>query len=459
LNTSILILAAGLGTRMRSKKAKVLHRAGGLALAEHVVSAALALAQPEHVVVVTGHQAGAVEAALQSYGVAFARQEPQNGTGHAVECCRDLVPHTGLLMVLYGDTPLLTAATLERLRDAHQASGAAATLITTNLEDPSGYGRVVADQNGVVTAIVEHKNCSPEQHAIRVINSGIYCFDADLLWKHLNEVQPNALSHEYYLTDMASILTAHGHSVRTLQVDDPSELLGINTRIELAGADRLLRQRKAGELMLSGVTIERPETVTIDVQVTIGMDTIVEPFTRLLGETHVGEDCRIGAGSILESTVLGSGVTVAPYTLSNEARVEQGAVIGPFARLRKDSQVGEGAHVGNFVELKNTKLGAGAKSNHLAYLGDSQIGEGSNIGAGTIFCNYDGVNKHQTRIGKGAFVGSNSTLVAPAEIGDGAYIGAGSVVTEPVPADALAVGRARQSNKPGWAAARRKSQP
>jgi bifunctional UDP-N-acetylglucosamine pyrophosphorylase/glucosamine-1-phosphate N-acetyltransferase len=441
---------------MKSKLAKVLHRAGGLPMVEHVINAAGALAAPEHIVLVTGHQAEHVETALKPRGVVFARQEPQRGTGHAVQCCRDLVPHTGLLMVLYGDTPLLTADTLERLRDAHQASGAAATLITTELEDPSGYGRVVVDANGVVAAIVEHKNCSDEQRSIRVINSGIYCFDADLLWKHLNEVQPNALSGEYYLTDMAAILTSHGREVRTLHVEDPSELLGINTRIELAEADRILRKRKVEELMLSGVTIERPETVTVDMQVTVGMDTTIDSFTRLTGDTHIGEMCWIGAGSILESTVVADRVTIAPYTLSAYAKIAEGAMIGPFARLRKGADVGAGAHVGNFVELKNTQLGAGAKSNHFAYLGDSEIGERTNIGAGTIFCNYDGVNKHQTRIGKDSFVGSNSTLVAPAEIGDGAYVAAGSVITDPVPSDALALGRGRQVNKPGWAAARRK---
>lgn len=451
-----MILAAGMGTRMKSNLVKVLHRAGGMALVEHVIHAAQSLAEPERIVVVTGHQAKHVEEALQPRGVKFARQEPQRGTGHALQCCRDLVPHVGLLMVLYGDTPLLTAATLERLRDTHQASGAAATLITTALDDPTGYGRVIVDENGVVAAIVEHKDCSVEQRSIRVINSGIYCFDADLLWKHLNEVQPNALSGEYYLTDMAAILTAHGHEVRTLHVEDSSELLGINTRVELAEANRILRHRKTQELMLSGVTIERPETVTIDMQVTVGMDTTIDSFVRLTGDTHVGEMCWIGAGSILESTVVADKVTIFPYTLAARARVAEGAMIGPFARLRKDSDVGPGAHVGNFVELKNTRMGAGAKSNHLAYVGDSEIGERSNIGAGTIFCNYDGVNKHQTKIGKDVFVGSNSTLVAPAEVGDGSYVGAGSVITGPVPPDALALGRGRQVNKPGWAAARRK---
>jgi bifunctional UDP-N-acetylglucosamine pyrophosphorylase/glucosamine-1-phosphate N-acetyltransferase len=455
MNTSILILAAGMGTRMRSKRAKVLHRAGGLGLVEHVVDAARALTSPDRIVAVCGHQAAEVEALLQPYGIGFVRQEPQQGTGHAVACCREHVLHSGLLMVLYGDTPLLTAATLQRLRNAHQESGAAATLITTELDDPTGYGRVIVE-GGVVAAIVEHKDCTAAQRAIRVINSGIYCFAAELLWKHLNEVGPNPQTHEYYLTDMAQILTAHGHTVRTLHVEDSSELLGINTRVELAEADRILRHRKAQDVMLSGVTIERPETVTIDAKVSIGVDTVVEPFTRLLGNTQIGEDCRIGAGAIVESAVLADRVTIAPYTLVTDSRIDAGASVGPFARLRPKAHVGADARVGNFVELKNTHLGAGAKSQHLTYLGDSEIGAGSNIGAGTITCNYDGQSKYATRIGKGSFIGSNSTLVAPVEIGDDSYVGAGSVITDAVPSGALALGRGRQANKPGWVANRRK---
>jgi len=456
MNISVVILAAGLGTRMRSKRAKVLHRAGGLALAEHVVGAARVLAEPERIVVVTGHQAAEVEAVLQPYGTGFVRQEPQQGTGHAVACCRGRLPDSGLLLVLYGDTPLLTAATLQRLRDAHVSSGAAATLITTVLEDPTGYGRVVVNGDGVVEAIVEHKDCTAAQRAIRVINSGIYCFDAQLLWKHLDEVEPNSQTQEYYLTDIARILTRHGHAVRTLHVDDPSELLGINTRVELAEADRILRLRKTQELMLSGVTIEWPETVIIDAQVSVGMDTVIEASARLLGKTRIGEDCRIGAGAILDSAVLADRVIIAPYSVINDARVDPGAVVGPFSRLRPGAHVCSDAHVGNFVELKNTRLGAGAKSQHLAYLGDSDIGAGCNIGAGTITCNYDGEKKYKTKIGARTFIGSNSTIVAPIEIGDESYVAAGSTITEEVPSGALALGRSRQVNKPGWVEKRRK---
>jgi bifunctional UDP-N-acetylglucosamine pyrophosphorylase/glucosamine-1-phosphate N-acetyltransferase len=456
MTMSVAILAAGLGTRMRSKRAKVLHRAGGMALVEYVVEAARALAEPENIVCVTGHQSDQVEALLAPRLVRFALQPQQKGTGDALACAREKIRvKEGLLMVLYGDTPLLSAPTLARLRDAQSASSAAATLITTKLEDPTGYGRVLIDASGAVTAIVEHKDATPEQRAIQVINSGIYCFRADLLWKHLPEIQPNNASGEFYLTDMAAILQRHGHRVEAMQVEDSSELLGINTRVELAAADHLLRQRTNEALMLSGVTIERPETVTIDPHVKVGADTIIEACARLLGSTEIGEDCRIGAGSVIENSRLAEGVQIAPYSVIGDSVVERGAHIGPFSRLRQRAQVGAGAHVGNFVEIKNTKLGAGAKSQHLAYLGDSDIGAKTNIGAGTITCNYDGERKHVTRIGREAFIGSNSTLVAPVEIGDQAYIGAASVITENVPSDALALGRARQVNKPGWVSKRK----
>ena len=456
MNHTVVILAAGLGTRMRSKRAKVLHRAGGLALVEQVVAAARTLAPYGHIVVVTGHQAELVEGLLAPLGIGFVRQQEQKGTGHALASCRESVPRDGLLTVLYGDTPLLTAATLERLRDTQADSTAAATLITTTLEDPTGYGRILLDEKGDVTAIVEEKACTAEQRKIRLINSGIYCFRSDLLWKYIDEISPNPVSGELYLTDMAEILTLHGHRVQPMRVEDATELLGINTRIELAHADRILRARKNDELMLAGVTIERPETVTIDARVQVGTDTVIEPFARLLGATSVGEDCQIGAGAILENAILSDGAAVAPYTLISDSRVDTGAAIGPFARLRMDAHVGRDARVGNFVELKKTHLGSGAKSQHLAYLGDSEIGDGTNIGAGTITCNYDGQQKHRTTIGAGAFVGSNSTLVAPVEIGADSYIGAGSVITGAVPAEALALGRGRQVVKPGWVKKRKK---
>jgi bifunctional UDP-N-acetylglucosamine pyrophosphorylase/glucosamine-1-phosphate N-acetyltransferase len=460
MNTTVVILAAGLGTRMHSKTAKVLHRAGGLALIEHVVAAAREVAPPERILVVTGHQADEVESLLCGTGVRFVRQRKQKGTGHAVVACKEEIAGAdGLLMVLYGDTPLLSAATLLRLRTTQETAPSAATLITTTLDDPTGYGRVILGVDRTVRAIVEERACTIEQRGIRVINSGIYCFRSDLLWKYITELKPNNIAHEFYLTDMAEILTRHGYQVQSMHIADSTELLGINTRIDLSNADRILRQRKNEELMLAGVTVERPETVTVDTRVQVGMDTVIEPFTRLLGTTQIGEDCRIGAGSIIESAVLADRVMVKPYSMIADSRVDSGAQIGPFSRLRMNAEVQADARVGNFVELKKTRLGAGTKSQHLAYLGDAVIGDRVNIGAGTITCNFDGQKKLETVIGDGAFIGSNSTLVAPIEIGKESYVAAGSVITDPVPVQALALGRARQVVKPDWVSKKRQKKP
>jgi bifunctional UDP-N-acetylglucosamine pyrophosphorylase/glucosamine-1-phosphate N-acetyltransferase len=453
---TVVILAAGLGTRMKSRKAKVLHRAGGKSLVELVVDTALALTSAERIFVVVGHQAGEVRRAVTTPGVGFIEQGEQKGTGHAVTAGRaQLAGLGGYLMVLYGDCPLLRPETLERLIAAQTAGTAAATLLTAEMADPTGYGRVLRDARGGVAEVVEQKAATPEQLAVREANMGIYCFRADLFWKHAGEIGTDNPAGEYYLTDMAAILNRAGYAVEAMRIDDAREALGINNRVELAEVDRLLRDRKLREVMLAGVTVEKPETVTIDAGVEIGIDTIVEPFAQILGRTRIGENCRIGAGAIVSDCELADEVEIAPYTLVGTSRLERGVHAGPFARLRMNNHVEAGANIGNFVELKNTRMGAGVKANHLAYLGDSHIGARSNIGAGTIFCNYDGVRKHLTNIGEGAFVGSNSTLVAPVELGDGCYVGAGSVITKPVPADSLAVGRGRQVVKEDWARKRR----
>jgi bifunctional UDP-N-acetylglucosamine pyrophosphorylase/glucosamine-1-phosphate N-acetyltransferase len=453
---TIVILAAGLGTRMKSRQAKVLHRAGGLTLIEHVVRAARAVAPAARIFAVVGHQADRVRAELAGAGIGFILQAEPKGTGHALLVCREqLASHDGLLVVLYGDCPLLSAATLGRLIERQAGSPHAVTVITTLVEDPSGYGRVVTREDGTILAIVEQKAASAGERAIREINSGIYCFRADLLWKHLGEIGTDNPAGEYYLTDIVGIFRDHGYTSGALRLEDPREVLGINTRVDLAQADRAFRERKNRELMLAGVTLEKPETVTIDLDVRIGADTLIEPFARILGATSIGEDCRIGAGSIITDSTLGDGVVVGPFTIIGTSRVESGARVGPFARLRLENYVEAGAEIGNYVELKKTRLGAGSKAMHLAYLGDSTIGAEVNIGAGTITCNYDGITKNPTRIGDGAFVGSNSTLVAPLEIGAGSYVGAGSVITKPVPPDSLAVARERQVVKEGWARRRR----
>jgi len=455
---TVVILAAGLGTRMKSRRAKVLHKAGGRALIEHTVDTALSLAQPDRVFVVVGHQADQVKSTVEGRGVRFIHQTEQKGTGHALIAGREwLAPLGGLLVVYYGDCPLIPAAVLASLIDHQEHSDAAATLVSAELEDPTGYGRVIRDSGGRVLAVVEQKAGTPEQLAIREANVGIYCFQAGPFWKHIDELRPDNPAREYYLTDMVEILIRAGHTVDAYRAGNPEALLGINNRVELAAADRTFRERKVRELMLAGVTVEKPETVSVDDTVAIGMDTVIEPFAQILGKTKIGEACRIGACSIVSDSELADGVQVAPFTMINASRVAEEAHIGPYARLRLENEVASGAHVGNFVELKKTRLGAGVKANHLAYLGDSVIGDNVNVGAGTITCNYDGRAKHQTKIGKGVFVGSNSTLVAPLEIGDGAYLAAGSVITDPVPADALALGRARQVTKPGWARERRKN--
>ena len=451
-----VILAAGLGTRMKSRRAKVLHEAGGKTLIEHTVEAALSIAAPECVFVVVGHQAHQVQSAVASRGVRFIQQDEQKGTGHAVMIGREqLAALGGLLVIYYGDCPLIPPSLLQALVDHQRNSDAAATLVSAEFEDPTGYGRVIRDSGGHVLAVVEQKAGTPEQLAIREINVGIYCFRADLFWKHVDKIQPNNPAREYYLTDMIEILSHAGHTVDAYRATNPSDLLGINNRIELAAADRVFRERKIRELMLGGVTVEKPETVTVDNAVEIGTDTVIGPFAQILGNTKIGEGCRIGACSIVRNSELADGVEVAPFTMIDASRMAAGAHAGPYSRLRPESEIGPGARVGNFVEVKKSQLGANAKANHLAYLGDSSIGAGVNIGAGTITCNYDGRTKNRTRIGKDVFVGSNSTLVAPVEIGDGAYLAAGSVITEPVPPDALALGRARQVVKEGWARERR----
>ncbi len=451
-----IVLAAGLGTRMRSRKAKVLHEAAGQALVEHVLDAAAQSIPPAGTIVVVGHQADQVRSLLAPRGCQFVTQAEQRGTGHAVGLCQEIASRDGLTVILYGDCPLLTPETIARLLEAQQANGGAATLITTVLDNAFGYGRIIRGANGSVEAIVEEKAATDEQRLIQEINSGIYCVQSELLWKHIGEIQPNSVTGEIYLTDLVEVLCAAGHTVSALVLEDPNEILGINQRVELATADKILRARKTRSLMLSGVTIFQPETVMIDSGVAIGQDSVIGPFSQILGKTVIGEECRVGAGSVIRDSTIADGVTIGEYCFVGTSKVDTGAKLGPFSRLREANHVEAGAHIGNFVELKKTNFGAGSKAMHLAYLGDSDIGPGVNIGAGTITCNYDGVAKHRTQIGADAFVGSNSTLVAPVEIEAGSYVAAGSVITDAVPSGALALGRSRQTNKPDWVK-RRKS--
>ncbi|MBI2686754.1 MAG: bifunctional UDP-N-acetylglucosamine diphosphorylase/glucosamine-1-phosphate N-acetyltransferase GlmU [Acidobacteria bacterium] len=449
---SVVILAAGFGTRMKSRTTKVLHHAGGLTLIEHVVRTALTIAPPDRIVTVVGHQGDRVAEAIAPYGIRTALQDAPLGTGHALRCARESAPAGGQLVVLYGDVPLLSEATLARLIMQQTSGSAAATVLTAILNDPAAYGRIIRGEDGGVEAIVEYKAASDAQRAINEINSGIYCFDAALLWKHIDSITTNNPAGEFYLTDMVEILRANGHRVEGQVMTDSSELLGINTKVELAEVDRLFRARKAAQLMLDGVTIERPETVSIDLDVLIGADTVVEPNVRILGKSVIGANTRIGTGTVISNSAIADAVTVEPYCVIDDSAIGEESRIGPFARLRLKNRVGAHVHIGNFVELKNTAMADGAKANHLAYLGDSEVGAKTNIGAGTITCNYDGKLKHRTNIGAGVFVGSNATLVAPVTLEDGSYIAAGSVITEQVPGGALAIARGRQSNKEGWVA-------
>lgn len=455
---AVVIMAAGKGTRLKSKRPKVLHEIGGRPLLAHVIAAATAVVPSDRVFVVIGHEADRVRETVASSGVHFVEQTEQRGTGHAIQCARQAVAGFESVVVLSGDVPLIRSETIEGLWQFHQAQKAAMTLLTTAPPDPTGYGRVLRAAPGAaeVEAIVEQKALTAEQQLIGEINAGIYAFQTAPLFAHLDELTADNAHAELYLTDMARLLRAAGERVVAFEAPNSAEVLGANTLAELASLDATLRDAAARRLMASGVTIFRPDTCLIDACVQVAPDTVIEPFVQLLGATKLGRDCRIRSYTVIENCTLGDSIEVRQNCVLVDSSIASGAKIGPFAHMRAASQIGENVHIGNFVETKKTRLHNGAKANHFAYLGDSEIGARSNIGAGTIFCNYDGVNKHQTRIGEGVFVGSNSTLVAPVTIADGAYVGAASCITKDVPADALAVGRARQVTKEGWAATRRK---
>lgn len=453
---AIAIMAAGKGTRLKSKRPKVLHEVGGKPLLAHVIRAAAEVVPPENVYVIIGHEAEKVRAALAHTGVKFIVQAEQRGTGHAIQTARtDLAKHQSFL-VLSGDAPLIRPETIRRLRDFHLSQQAAMTILTARPADPTGYGRVLREgATDRVAAIVEQRSLRPEHANLGEINSGFYAFNSAPLFSHINRLSADNVHKEYYLTDMAAMLVAQGERVMAFRADDADEVLGGNTIAELVSLDANMRMRKAHELMSQGVTIFRPETCVIDDEVQIGPDTIIEPFVQLLGNTTIGEDCRVRSYSVISNSAIGNHVTVRHGCILDGSAVANDALLGPYSHLRPGSEIGEGAHVGNFVETKKVRLGKGSKANHLTYLGDTEVGERVNIGAGTITCNYDGVNKHKTIIEDGVFVGSDSTLVAPVKIGRGAYVGAASCVTTDVPSDSLALGRAVQVVKEGWARKKR----
>jgi bifunctional UDP-N-acetylglucosamine pyrophosphorylase/glucosamine-1-phosphate N-acetyltransferase len=453
---AIAIMAAGKGTRLKSKHPKVLHEVGGKPILAHVIAAAQKVVPAKNIFVIVGHEAERVREALAGTGVNFVLQAEQRGTGHALMAARDVLMGYDQVIVLSGDAPLITAETIGKLSDFHAAGKATMTLLSADLDNPFGYGRVIRKGRGAeVEAIVEEKSANSRQKKIREINSGFYAFDAPALYQHIHQLSTANPHGEYYLTDMAEVFHRARRRVAAIKTEDAGEVLGSNTRAEMMMLDARLRLAKCRELLDAGVSVLYPHTCVIDSDVEVGADTVIEPFVQLLGRTKIGSDCQIRSYSVIENSIVGDRVTIKPGTMMEDSRVHADAVIGPYTHMRPGTEVGEGAHVGNFVETKKVKLGKGSKANHLTYLGDAEIGEGVNIGAGTITCNYDGVNKHQTVIEDGVFVGSDSTLVAPVKIGRGAYIAAASCITEDVPADALALGRARQSVKAGWARTKR----
>jgi len=456
---AVAIMAAGKGTRLKSQLPKVLHEAGGKPLLEHVIAAAVRIVPAQDVYAIIGHEADRVRGAMKPSGINFVLQAEQHGTGHALMVAREALSGYDHVIVLSGDAPMITPETIGHLRNFHLEEQAAMTLLSADFDDPTGYGRVLRKdaRSAEVQAIVEEKAATEAQRKIREVNSGFYVFAVKGLYEHIGKLS-NANAHaEYYLTDMAQVLRKAQQRVVAWKTANAREVLGGNTRAELADIDHYLRMAKCRQLMDDGVTIFYPATCVIDADVEIAPDTVIEPYVQLLGRTKIGTACRVRSYCVIRDSEIAGGVIIRPGCVIEEARVSAGAVLGPYSHLRPGSEIGEGAHVGNFVETKKIKLGKGSKANHLTYLGDAEIGAGVNIGAGTITCNYDGVHKHKTLIDDGVFIGSDSTLVAPVRVGKGAYVGAASCITEDVPPDSLAIGRARQVVKEGWVRQKRKT--
>ncbi len=454
---AIAILAAGKGTRLKSQLPKVLHEVGGKPLLAYVIAAATRVVPPNDVFAIIGHEAGRVRSAVSHTGVNFGLQPEQRGTGHALMVAQPALSAYDYVIVLSGDAPQITPQTIACLLNFHLDEQAAMTLLSADLDHPTGYGRIVrmkarkGARSSEVQAIVEENSASPAQRRIREINAGFYVFTAPQLFLRMAKLSTGNPHGEYYLTDMARILRQAGQHVVVWKTENPGEVLGANTRAELSFIDHQIRMRKCQELMLGGVTIFYPATCVIDDDVEVAPDTVIEPFVQILGKSRIGAACRIQSFNVIRDTELADAVIVQPGCVLEQSIVRRGATLGPFSHLRPASDIGEEAHIGNFVETKKTRIGKGSKANHLTYLGNAEIGAGVNIGAGTITCNYDGIGKHTTVIEDRAFIGSDSTLVAPVRVGKGAYVGAASCITRDVPEDALAIGRAQQIVKEGWA--------
>ena len=446
----IVVLAAGMGTRIKSTRAKVLHRVAGTPMISHVLESARAL-EPRSVTVVVGHQADAVRSALsEQRSLTHVVQEPQLGTGHALLMAEPVLGgSTGTVVLLSGDVPLLTPKTLRELLGRHHSTGAAATVLAAVVERPDGYGRIVRSGEGIAR-IVEERDATPAERNIREINSGIYAFALEGLFDAVRGIASENAQREYYLPDLVAIFRHLGRGVETITVADPDEIRGINNRGELAEVSQIVRQQKNSELMASGVTIEDPATTYIDRSVAIAADTIVHPGVSLEGRTTIGAGCEIHSGVRIVNSRIGDRVTILNHCVIADATIGNDVSVGPFAHLRPDTDVRDRARVGNFVELKRMVIGSGSKAMHLAYLGDATVGQNVNIGAGTITCNYDRAKKAQTVIEDGAFIGSDTQLIAPVTVRKGAYVGSGTTVREDVPAGALAVSAGKQRNIDGW---------
>lgn len=446
----VVVLAAGKGTRMKSALPKVLHRVAGAPMIEHVLAAAKALV-PTSITVVVGHQGEALREALSTHpGISVVVQEPQLGTAHALITTETVLQRSsGTVVLLSGDVPLLTADTLKALVNRHENARAVTTVMTAVVDDPTGYGRIVRS-GGQIARIVEERDASPTERGIREINAGIYAFRLEGLFDSLREIVAANAQHEYYLPDIIALGRKRGLTVETITVSNADETRGINRRSELAAVSRIVRQQKNADLMAAGVTIEDPATTYVDPRVEVGADTIIHPCVWLEGDTRIGGSCEIHSGVRIVNSQLGDRVTVLNHCLINNSTIASDTQVGPFAHLRTDVTLGERSKVGNFVELKKTALGAGSKSMHLSYLGDATIGSKVNVGAGTITCNYDGTSKSQTTIEDGAFIGSDTQLIAPVRVGKGAYVGSGTTIREDVPAGALAVSAGKQRNLEGW---------
>lgn len=444
MNYSAIILAAGKGVRMRSQMPKVVHRVAGRPMVWYVVNA-VREAGIKDITLVVGHGRESVEESLKAENLRYVVQEQQLGTGHALMQAQDSTDSASTLIVLAGDTPLLEGATIKKLLDHHQQQGAAATVLSAFLPDPYGYGRIIHEADGALAHIVEEKDASPEEKLVSEINTGMYCFQADLVFKALARINTANAQGEYYLTDVLPILKREGYKVAVLACEDTDQIHGINDRVQLSRAERIIRQRKNEALMRNGVTIISPDTTFIDSQVKIGMDTVIYPFTVIEGSTAIGQDCTIGPYSRINDSIIGNDVIIENSRVK-EAYIADRCNIGPFAYLRPEAHLHEDVKVGDFVEIKKSVIGAGSKVPHLSYVGDALLGKGVNVGAGTITCNYDGKNKHRTVLEDRVFIGSNTNLVAPVTIGEDSVTGAGSTITRDVPAHTLAVERAEQRN-------------